>query len=171
MREIVAPWLQEDPELGWVVPLANECEAICEIQGREHARAMVLRVPLEDLRIAVRQGNSLVRRKALQLLSVLEEAIALEALIFVLEHDPSPVVRHEAAYFLGTLKSTKVVKPLADALLQDSSELVRHEAAEALGDVGSQQARGALLVATLDKSEIVRETAHIALVQLNDDES
>lgn len=156
-----------DRQWDWVVPLATECEAVCEVQGRAQAQIMVSeRATIGKLRRALREGSGLVRRKALHLLSFYESRTVLQDLTFALEEDPSPVVRHEAAYFLGYLKDTEAVSYLVRALLNDPSELVRHEAAEALGDLGDRRAISALLHATKDVSGIVRETAEISLLQL-----
>ena len=55
---------------------------------------------------------------------------------------------------------------LSHALKDDPSFFVRHEAAIALGVIGSEKARDTLIVALGDSSEEVRESALVALANL-----
>jgi HEAT repeat protein len=165
----VKPSLCETHSVRWnqIVHLASHCENICEHQGRGKAEELARsQVNLEELRIALRRGSSLVRRKALHLVTFFDLRSVVDDIAFVLENDESPVVRHEAAYFFGLLKCEGAVEHLIKALDCDPCDLVRHEAAEALGDLGNVNSLEALRRARQDHSEIVRETAEISIEQL-----
>jgi HEAT repeat protein len=84
----------------------------------------------------------------------------------VLKKDPNELVRHEAAFSLGQMGYSSGIEPLSDATLNDSSMFVRHEAAIALGVVGSQEAKATLEKALDDPDEPVRESAVVALSNL-----
>ena len=75
-------------------------------------------------------------------------------------------MRHEAAFSLGQLGFEGGIKPLSHALKADPNFFVRHEAAIALGVIGSEKARDTLIVALGDSSEEVRESALVALANL-----
>ena len=85
----------------------------------------------------------------------------------VLKNDENELVRHEAAFSLGQMCYSSGIAPLADATLKDSSLFVRHEAAIALGVIGSPQARDALKEALNDPDEPVRQSAVVALSNLD----
>ncbi|TLX76663.1 MAG: HEAT repeat domain-containing protein [Thaumarchaeota archaeon] len=84
----------------------------------------------------------------------------------VLKNDPDELVRHEAAFSLGQMCYHSGIKPLEDAVRNDPSFFVRHEAAIALGVIGSQDAKETLQKALEDSSEPVRESAIVALSNL-----
>ena len=84
----------------------------------------------------------------------------------VLKNDPNELVRHEAAFSLGQMCYHSGIKPLEDAVRNDPSFFVRHEAAIALGVIGSQDAKETLQKALEDSSEPVRESAIVALSNL-----
>ena len=84
----------------------------------------------------------------------------------VLKNDPNELVRHEAAFSLGQMCYHSGIKPLEDAVRNDPSFFVRHEAAIALGVIGSQEAKETLQKALEDSSEPVRESAIVALSNL-----
>ena len=84
----------------------------------------------------------------------------------VLKNDPNELVRHEAAFSLGQMCYRSGIKPLEDAVRSDPSFFVRHEAAIALGVIGSQEAKETLQRALEDSSEPVRESAVVALSNL-----
>jgi HEAT repeat protein len=84
----------------------------------------------------------------------------------VLKNDPDELVRHEAAFSLGQMCYHSGIKPLEDAVRDDPSFFVRHEAAIALGVIGSQDAKETLQKALEDSSEPVRESAIVALSNL-----
>jgi deoxyhypusine monooxygenase len=85
----------------------------------------------------------------------------------VLKRDTNALVRHEAAFSLGQLGFTSGIQALSDAVENDPSFFVRHEAAVALGVIGSEDARGTLERALADESEEVRESAEVALANLD----
>jgi len=154
-------------EYAWVVALAADCDAAFDAHGKANAKKCILaRASVGDLRQALQDGDGVIRRKTLQLLSILEPREALEDVSGVLAKDPCPVVRHEAAFFLGALRIQEAVDPLCQAMLYDKEDLVRHEAAEALGDLGFKSALSALNKATKDASSVVRDTAQLAILQL-----
>ncbi|MEM2923857.1 MAG: HEAT repeat domain-containing protein [Candidatus Nitrosocaldus sp.] len=101
------------------------------------------------------------------LVEIAEGEDAVEPICDVLLNDPNALVRHEAAFSLGQMGYTKAVDALIHAMLNDESQFVRHEAAIALGVIGSERARGALIKALNDVSKEVRESAQIALVNLD----
>ncbi len=85
----------------------------------------------------------------------------------VLKNDPNELVRHEAAFSLGQMCYRSGIKPLEGAVRNDPSFFVRHEAAIALGVIGSQEAKETLQKALTDSSEPVRESAVVALSNLD----
>lgn len=84
----------------------------------------------------------------------------------VLKNDPNELVRHEAAFSLGQMCLRSGITPLEDATRDDPSLFVRHEAAVALGVIGSQDAKETLQKALQDSSEQVRDSAVVALSNL-----
>ena len=84
----------------------------------------------------------------------------------VLKDDPNELVRHEAAFSLGQMCYSSGIEPLEDATKNDSSMFVRHEAAIALGVMGSKKARETLEKALNDPDEPVRDSAVVALSNL-----
>ena len=84
----------------------------------------------------------------------------------VLKNDPNELVRHEAAFSLGQMCFQSGILPLEDATKNDSSMFVRHEAAIALGVIGSQNSKKTLENALDDPDASVRESAVVALSNL-----
>ncbi len=84
----------------------------------------------------------------------------------VLKNDPNELVRHEAAFSLGQMGYSIGVAPLEDATKNDPSMFVRHEAAIALGIIGSPNATETLEKALDDPDGPVRESAVVALSNL-----
>jgi len=84
----------------------------------------------------------------------------------VLKNDPNELVRHEAAFSLGQMCYQSGITPLEDATKNDSSMFVRHEAAIALGVIGSQNSKETLEKALNDPDESVRDSAVVALSNL-----
>lgn len=154
--------------LNWVVNLAEECGRAWDKDGKTSAKQHLKnRASLDGLRIALRDGNTVQRRKALFLMSLSEEPrVAIGELAKSLQNDECPVVRHEAAHFLGETQCAEAVAPLVSALTSDPVDLVRQEAAEALGELASQEATGPLSEACDDPSDAVVRTARIALLQI-----
>ena len=90
----------------------------------------------------------------------------VEHIANVLKNDTNELVRHEAAFSLGQMCYSSGILPLEDATKNDSSMFVRHEAAIALGVVGSKSAKETLEEALNDPDEPVRDSAVVALSNL-----
>ncbi len=84
----------------------------------------------------------------------------------ILKNDSNELVRHEAAFSLGQMGYFSGTGALEDATKNDSSMFVRHEAAIALGVIGSQKAKQTLEQALDDPDVSVRESAVVALSNL-----
>jgi HEAT repeat protein len=110
--------------------------------------------------------SHIIRTRAVCVLADMAGDDSIECLGHVLECDPDALVRHEAAFSLGQLGFEGGIKPLSHALKSDPSFFVRHEAAIALGVIGSEKARETIIVALGDSSEEVRESAMVALANL-----
>jgi HEAT repeat protein len=111
--------------------------------------------------------DNVVRTRAVCILAGIGAENAVEPIGKVLKYDKNALVRHEAAFSLGQLGYTSGISALADAVRSDSSFFVRHEAAVALGVIGSEEARKTLREALKDESEEVRESAVVALANLD----
>ena len=90
----------------------------------------------------------------------------VEHIAKVVKNDTNELVRHEAAFSLGQMCYSSGILPLEDATKNDSSMFVRHEAAIALGVVGSKSAKETLEKALNDPDEPVRDSAVVALSNL-----
>ena len=112
-------------------------------------------------------GDSVVRTRAVCILAEIAGEAAVAPIGRVLKDDDNDLVRHEAAFSLGQLGFTSGIGLLADAVKSDSSLFVRHEAAVALGVIGSEDARKILDAALEDESEEVRDSAVVALSNLD----
>jgi HEAT repeat protein len=110
--------------------------------------------------------SHIIRTRAICVLANMAGDDSVECLGHILEHDPDALVRHEAAFSLGQLGFESGINPLSHAVKSDSSFFVRHEAAIALGVIGSEKARETLIGALSDSSEEVRESALVALANL-----
>jgi len=111
--------------------------------------------------------DSVVRTRAVCILAEIAGEGAVEPIGKVLKDDDNDLVRHEAAFSLGQLGFTSGIGALADAVKSDPSLFVRHEAAVALGVIGSEEARKTLNDALADESEEVRDSAVVALANLD----
>lgn len=111
--------------------------------------------------------DSVVRTRAVCIMADIAGEAAIEPIGKVLKNDDNDLVRHEAAFSLGQLGFSSGIKPLADAVKNDPSLFVRHEAAVALGVIGSEEARKILNDALKDESEEVRDSAVVALSNLD----
>src|ERR687885_650375 len=80
---------------------------------------------------------------------------------------PDSVVRTRAVCILADIAGENGVKPIGKVLKHDDNSLVRHEAAFSLGIIGSEDARNTLNQALRDESEEVRESAVVALANLD----
>jgi len=111
--------------------------------------------------------DNVVRTRAVCILADFAGKSAINPISTVLKNDEDPLVRHEAAFSLGQLGYTDGIVALADAVRSDPSFFVRHEAAVALGVIGSEEARETLDAALMDESVEVRESANVALANLD----
>jgi HEAT repeat protein len=111
--------------------------------------------------------DNVVRTRAVCILAGIGAENAVEPIGQVLKHDRNALVRHEAAFSLGQLGYRSGISALVDAVGSDPSFFVRHEAAVALGVIGSEEARRILSEALKDESEEVRESAVVALANLD----
>ncbi|MGI0082579.1 MAG: HEAT repeat domain-containing protein [Nitrosopumilaceae archaeon] len=112
-------------------------------------------------------NDFVIRTRAVCILVDLSGEEMVSHITKVLKNDPNELVRHEAAFSLGQMCYRSGVKPLEDAVKNDPSFFVRHEATIALGVIGSQDARDTLQKALKDSSEPVRESAVVALSNLD----
>jgi HEAT repeat protein len=111
--------------------------------------------------------DSVIRTRVICILADISGVDAVESISRVLESDKNALVRHEAAFSLGQLGYPAATAALSNAVKSDPSYFVRHEAAVALGVIGSEDAREILNEALKDESEEVRESAIIALANLD----
>lgn len=111
--------------------------------------------------------DSIIRTRAVCILADIAGENAVEPIGQVLSRDENALVRHEAAFSLGQLGLSSGIGALARAVDTDPSFFVRHEAAVALGVIGSEDARKTLSNALADESEEVRESAMVALANLD----
>ena len=112
-------------------------------------------------------ADSVIRTRVICILADISGVDAVDSISRVLENDKNALVRHEAAFSLGQLGYTAATAALSNAVKSDPSDFVRHEAAIALGVIGSEDARETLNEALKDESEEVRESAIIALANLD----
>ena len=111
--------------------------------------------------------DNVIRTRSICILADLANEDAVESIGKALINDKDALVRHEAAFSLGQLGFTSAISALSGAVRSDQSFFVRHEAAIALGVIGSEEGREALKEALVDNSEEVRESANIALANLD----
>ena len=111
--------------------------------------------------------DNVIRTRSVCILASIAGEKAVEPIVNVLKNDPDALVRHEAAFSLGQLGFTSAIASLVKSIEDDPSFFVRHEAAIALGVIGSEDARRGLVAALSDPSEEVRESAKIALANLD----
>ncbi len=111
--------------------------------------------------------DPVIHTRAICIIADLGGENAVETISKALKEDVDELVRHEAAFSLGQLGYRSGIPALADAVRSDSSFFVRHEAAVALGVIGSEEARKTLSEALKDESEEVRESAVVALANLD----
>ena len=115
----------------------------------------------------LKHNDYVIRTRSVCILADIAGEDAVDDISDVLLHDPDGLVRHEAAFSLGQMGFHSGVPALGKAVKNDESMFVRHEAAVALGVIGSQDGRDILTEALNDKDEEVRESAVIALSNLD----
>jgi len=115
----------------------------------------------------LKHNDYVIRTRSVCILADIAGEDAVDDIGDVLLNDPDGLVRHEAAFSLGQMGFRSGVPALRKAVKNDESMFVRHEAAVALGVIGSQDGRDILTEALNDKDEEVRESAVIALSNLD----
>ena len=118
-------------------------------------------------KVLLKHDDNVVRTRAVCILAAIAGENAIEPIGDILKYDSDALVRHEAAFSLGQLGYTNGIAALTDAVRSDPSFFVRHEAAVALGVIGSEEARETLNDALNDEREEVRESAVVALANLD----
>lgn len=115
----------------------------------------------------LKHDDYIIRTRAVCILADISGEKAVELIGDVLLNDIDHLVRHEAAFSLGQLGYTSGINVLTKAVLADPSFFVRHEAAIALGVIGSELSRDVLKQALDDEHQEVRESAFVALANLD----
>ena len=111
---------------------------------------------------------SVVPQSRLDLLTEMEERYEkkdTQYFVKLLDHEDY-VIRCRATCILVDIGGEDKVQYIAKVLKDDTNELVRHEAAIALGVVGSKKSRETLERALNDPDEPVRDSAVVALSNL-----
>jgi HEAT repeat protein len=111
--------------------------------------------------------DNVIRTRAVCILAEMGGRRVVRPICNTLKNDKDSLVRHEAAFALGQLGASSALFTLSQSLKTDPSIFVRHEAAIAVGVIGSETGRDTLLRALTDESEEVRESARIALTNLD----
>ncbi len=122
---------------------------------------------IEYFKELIRHEDFVIRTRAVCILADLGDEDVIEHISYVLLNDPNELVRHEAAFSLGQMGFRKGLPALIKAVENDPSMFVRHEAAIAIGVIGSEEGRDVLLKALNDKDREVRESAIIALSNID----
>ncbi len=115
----------------------------------------------------LKHEDYVVRTRAVCILADISGEKSVELIGDVLLNDMDHLVRHEAAFSLGQLGYVSGIDVLSKAVLSDPSFFVRHEAAIALGVIGSELSRSILKQALDDERHEVRESAMVALANLD----
>lgn len=115
----------------------------------------------------LKHEDYIIRTRAVCILADISGEKAVDLIGDVLLNDEDHLVRHEAAFSLGQLGYTSGINVLTKAVLADPSFFVRHEAAIALGVIGSELSRNVLKQALYDEHQEVRESAFVALANLD----
>ncbi len=115
----------------------------------------------------LKHEDYVVRTRAVCILADISDEKAVDLIGNVLLNDADSLVRHEAAFSLGQLGYVSGLNFLSKAVLSDPSFFVRHEAAIALGVIGSEESRDTLKQALDDERQEVRESAMVALANLD----
>lgn len=144
-------------------PLGSLCPFVA--LGARHRKPPPHKMSVESLRAELMdQSLGMPRRfRALFGLRSVGGDASVSALLASLE-DPSALFKHEVAFALGQMQAVGAVGTLTQILNDDNEHsMVRHEAAEALGAIASDECLEALEIASTDESQVVRETAVLAL--------
>jgi len=122
---------------------------------------------IEYFKQLLHHEDNVIRTRAVCILAEIGGRKVVGAISDTLKNDKDSLVRHEAAFALGQLGFTEALITLSHSINLDPSLFVRHEAAIAAGVIGSEQGRDPLRQALFDESQEVRESARIALANLD----
>ena len=122
---------------------------------------------IEYFKGLVRHQDFVVRTRAVCILADIGNEEVIDDIGYVLLNDPNELVRHEAAFSLGQMGFKKGLDALSRAVKYDESMFVRHEAAIAIGVIGAEEGREVLKEALNDNDKAVRESAVIALSNID----
>lgn len=121
---------------------------------------------ISSLIAALKDEDSSVRMRTVEVLSSIGDARAVEPLILTLR-DHESRVRAASVEALSKMGDARAINPLA-ALLKDKSAEVRKAAAEALGKMNATSVVEPLLAILRDQDGDIRETTAIALGKIGD---
>ena len=122
---------------------------------------------IEYFKQLLHHEDNVIRTRAVCILAEIGGRGIVDAISDTLTNDKDSLVRHEAAFALGQLGYNDALIALSHATNSDPSLFVRHEAAIAMGVIGSERGREPLQHALSDESQEVRESAKIALANLD----
>ncbi len=122
---------------------------------------------IEYFKELIKYEDFVIRTRAVCILAEIGNEDVIEYISYVLLNDPNDLVRHEAAFSLGQMGLRKGLPALIKAVESDPSMFVRHEAAIAIGVIGSEEGKDVLLKALNDKDKEVRDSAIIALSNID----
>lgn len=122
---------------------------------------------IEYFKHLLHHEDNVIRTRAVCILAEIGGRGVVDAISDTLTNDKDSLVRHEAAFALGQLGYTDALIILSHSINTDPSLFVRHEAAIAVGVIGSEKGRDSLQLALSDESQEVRESAKIALANLD----
>jgi HEAT repeat protein len=116
--------------------------------------------------VALKDGETFVRRSSVVALGQIKDVHAVEPLIAALI-DENASVRKSAALALGEIKDTRAVEPLIAALKDEDAD-ARGSAAIALGEINDARAVEPLIAVFKDKDLFVRRSSAVALGEIKD---
>lgn len=122
---------------------------------------------IEYFKQLLHHEDNVIRTRAVCILAEIGGRGIVDAISDTLTNDKDSLVRHEAAFALGQMGFTDALTTLSHSITSDPSMFVRHEAAIAVGVIGSERGRDPLQQALSDESQEVRESAKIALANLD----
>jgi HEAT repeat protein len=161
-------WTLPNKSLAWVGNVLNlKLDSDTRIRLLIEMETHFERKDVEFFKRLLHHEDNVIRTRAVCILAEIGGKKAVRVICETLKNDVDPLVRHEAAFALGQLGFTNALASLSHAMDRDSSMFVRHEAAIALGVIGSELGRNSLKRALEDVSQEVRESAKIALTNLD----
>lgn len=122
---------------------------------------------IEYFKQLLHHEDNVIRTRAVCILAEIGGKGVVDAISDTLTKDKDSLVRHEAAFALGQMGFPEALTTLSHSINSDPSLFVRHEAAIAVGVIGSEKGRDPLQQALRDESHEVRESAKIALANLD----